>query len=118
MGRRSAFVPELPYERLVAAICGEKWRNLDGRDLDAAWGIAIVKSVLDGVAPEIGEIAAHLGVDRNDLYDAWRRLNLNGAIARRNLDRDRADLQRGDRLAWSYYGGFAAGAAGPYGGAR
>lgn len=118
MGRRSAFVPELPCERLVVMVCGEKWRNLDGRDLDAAWGVAIVKSVLDGVTPDIGVIAAHLGVDRNDLYDAWRRLNLNGAIAWRNLDPDRAGLQRGDRLAWSYYAGCAAGAAGPYAGVR
>jgi hypothetical protein len=113
MSRKSAFIPQLPYENLVAGVCGEKWRTLENNEIDAAWGVAVVRSILDGIDNEPREIANHLGVDTGDIYDAWRRLMMNGALVTRNLNRDRRALNAGDQLAWGYYAGYAAGAVGP-----
>ena len=107
-----SFANELPYERLVRKICGSQWRNLSKPEIDAAWGVAIVKSVLEGVRPEIGEIAGHLGVDIDDIIDAYRRLNLNGLFKSTYLNRDYDCLRNDDLLAWGYYGGYASGAIG------
>lgn len=109
---KGGFINELPYERLVRKICGSQWRELSKPEIDAAWGVAIVKSILEGVRPEIGEVARHLGVSGDDLIDAYRRLNLNGLFKNAYLERDRSDLQSGDELAWCYYGGYASGAIG------
>jgi len=81
-------------------------------DLDAAWGIAIVRSVLDGIRPEIGELARYLGVDGDTIADAYFRLSSNGVFKIGRLDRDRDVLNAGDMLAWGYYGGYACGATG------
>lgn len=109
---RMSFIPELPYEGLVRKVCGSQWRNLAGAELDAAWGVAIVKSILDGCPSSLSDIAAHLGVERDALQPAYRRLDYNGAL-RRNLNDDAA-LKRGDLLAWGYYAGYASGATGTW----
>lgn len=106
------FLPELPCERLVRNICGSQWRSLSKPEVDAAWGIAIVKSVLDGTKPEIGELSKHLGVESGFIYEAYRRLNLNGIFKTGKLEMDRKLLERDDLLTWGYYGGFACGATG------
>lgn len=107
---KGSFVSELPCERLVRNICGPQWRNLSKPDLDAAWGIAMVKSVLDGVDPDVSELAYHLGTTTDVIGDAFYRLNINGIF--RRLNRDRVELSKGDMLTWGYYGGYAAGATG------
>jgi hypothetical protein len=103
------FIPELPYETLVRNVCGAQWRHAADNERDGAFGVAIVKSVSDGVEPDLNEIASHLGVERAFLVRAFRRLSLNG-IFRRDLG-DEA-LRCDDVKAWSYYAGFASGATG------
>ena len=104
------FVSELPCERLVRDICGSQWRNLPKQEIDAAWGVAIVHSVLNGVRPVIYELARHLGVDSDTIADAYFGLNSNGVFKRGWLEKDRESLESGDIVAWCYYGGYACGA--------
>ncbi len=104
------FIPELPCERLVRKICGPAWRSLPRTEIDAAWGVAIVKSILDGVQPEVGRLSGHLGVSGDHLIDAYRRLGVNGIFKTGWLESDRKTLESGDLTAWCYYGGYAAGA--------
>lgn len=108
---------ELPCERLVRKICGEGWRNLSAPNIDGAWGVAIVRSVLDGVAAPrepwmLRSIASHLGAQQHDLQDAFTRLNLNGVFLRERLYKDRKALNSNDIYAWCQYAGIASGATG------
>lgn len=108
---------ELPCERLVRKICGEGWRNLSFPDINGAWGVTIVRSVLDGVAVPrepwmLRQIAAHLGVQQYDLQDAFTRLNLNGVFRQDRIYKDRKALNNNDIHAWCYYAGIASGATG------
>ncbi len=105
------FIPELPCETLVRSICGPQWRHYPEQDRDGAFGVAIVKSVLDGVASDLNEVASHLGIERDFLVRAFRRLSLNG-IFRRDLIYGDNDLRSNDKLAWCFYAGYASGAAG------
>lgn len=103
------FIGELPCERLIRNICGPQWRALTKPEIDAAWGIAIVHSMLKGKT-DIAEISRYLGVSTDDIIDAYRRLNLNGIFKIGYLESDRQMLESEDVLAWSYYGGYACGA--------
>jgi len=103
---------EIPYDRLVGKMCGKQWRNLSGTELDAAWGIAIVKSVLDGVRPELHEISRHLGVERQTIHSAFQKLNMNGVFQRGRIYSDKKALLSEDQLAWGYYGGYASASTG------
>lgn len=108
---KSSFIPELPYEALVKKVCGSQWRHLPERERDGAFGVAIVKSVLDGVEPDLNEIASHLGIERDFLVQAFRSLSLNGVFCRDFIYTDDA-LRRDDLHAWGYYAGYASGATG------
>ena len=108
---KSVFTPELPCESLVRKVCGHNWRELLEPDIDGAWGVAIIKSVLDGVSPEPREIASHLGVKKEELYTAFRRLNMNGIFMDDQIYND-SGLLTEDMLAWCYYAGYASGATG------
>lgn len=108
---------ELPYERLVRKVCGEGWRHLPSPDVDGAWGVAIVRSVLDGVAVPrepwmLRQIATHLGVQQHELQTAFTRLNLNGVFLRDRIFKDRKALNDNEIHAWCQYAGLASGATG------
>lgn len=109
---KEIFIPEIPYEKLLRNMCGDDWRHLSPPEIDAAWGMAIVQSVLDGVKPDVSEISLHLGIEERLLYDAYQRLVLNRVFKKGVLDSDRKLLEDGDVIAWGYYGGYASGATG------
>lgn len=115
---RSAFTPELRCEELVRRIIGEGWRTLPSDEIDGAWGVAIVRSVLDGVGSgnephwRLRSISNHLGVDTEILKDAFMRLSLNGVFQGSKLYDDRKALNNMETLAWCYYAGIAEGAIG------
>jgi hypothetical protein len=108
---KGAFVPEITSEELVKQICGAQWRNLPDKERDGAWGVAIVKAVFDGIAPDLHELSKHLGVEPELLTQAFRRLSLNGVFRHNSIQND-AGLQRNDPVAWCYYAGCASGIAG------
>ena len=108
---KGTFIPELPYETLVRNVCGSQWRHIADSERDGAFGVAIVKSVSNEVRPDLNEIASHLGVERELLVRAFRRLSLNGIFRRDLVYGDKA-LRRDDVKAWCYYAGFASGAIG------
>lgn len=108
-----SFISELPCEDIVRKVCGPQWRSLDERSKDAAWGIAIVRAILDGVPPDLRDLASYLGVDKDILFMAYRNLSLNGAFLCGRIQSDAKLLRSGDQLAWGYYGGYACGATGP-----
>lgn len=110
---RSAYIQELPCEPLIRKLYGSQWRNLDERDRDGAIGIAIVKSVLDGVDPDIMLISNHLRINREHVTTPFKRLFMNGAFLRNRIRNDAA-LKRSDVTAWGYYAGYAMGVTGPW----
>lgn len=109
---KSSFVSRVPYDALMSEMCGD-WRRLQGLEFDAAIGMAIVHAVLDGIEPDAGAISRHLGMDKSTIYKPLENLGLNG-VFNGMIERDRKDLKSYDRLAWGYYGGYAAGVVGPY----
>ncbi len=108
---------DLPCGRLVRKICGEGWRNLPSPEIDGAWGVAIVRSVLDGVAISrtstmLRSVAHHLGVPSYELQTAFTRLSLNGVFLRDFIYKDRKALNNNNIHAWCQYAGIASGATG------
>lgn len=107
-------ISELPCEKLVRKVIGDQWRSLPEREQDGAWGVAIVKSIIDGVRPELYEIASHLGVEKTLLWRANRRLTMNGIFRGNKLESDRSLLEAEDVFTWCYYAGYASGFTGPW----
>ena len=109
-----ANIPELPYEKLIEKVFGIQWRTLPEADINGALGVAIVKSVLDGLPPELGEISSHLGVNKETLREPYKNLNMNGIFRRNRIQEDALALNNEDLFAWSYYAAYAAGIIGPW----
>lgn len=109
-------IPDLPCEGLIVKLMGESWRDLPAWEIDGAWGIAIVRSILGGAVKPVGssplrQIANHLMVSPDIIKSAFTRLNFNGMFMRNKIFKDKA-LKNGDMLAWYYYAGIASGATG------
>lgn len=107
---KGGFTDELPGEFIAKKVCGPSWRSLPPNEIDAAWGMLIVRSVLDGAIPRLHGVASFLGVDVSVLKQAFIRLEENGVFHGGMLERDRNLLDAGDELAWGFIGGYAAGA--------
>ena len=84
------------------------------QDFNGVWGVAIIRSILDGVSPNLRSIAFHLGTSSEKLRYAFTSLSLNGIFlhGHRRIYNDRKELDAKDQLAWSYYAGLASGATG------
>lgn len=106
------YTTDLPCEKDVRRIFGNQWRSLPESEIDGAWGIAIVSSIAAGVNIDLNSLSSHLGVDREVLRPAFRRLSMNGIFLRDTIYKDRQALRGGDVLAWCYYAGYASGAVG------
>ena len=102
----------MPYEKFISNIFGDNWRYLQEPDVHGAWGVAILKSILDGVEPKLVKIAAHLNVEKWRLHKAYRHLFLNGVFLGDKIEQDRSALEAGNFHAWGYYAGYASGHAG------
>ncbi len=115
----------IPYEDLIQKVVaphGSSWRSLPPYDRDGAWGVAMVRSVLDGVRPSLNELSSHLGVPIVLLKRAYNQLALNGAFRDDAIHRDHGlkDWKENGKvtddslrlLPWCYYAAFASGAAG------
>lgn len=111
MHKNSTF-SRLPCESIVVRVCGAGWRDLQNSDLNGALGVAIVRSVLDGVTPSLHDLSVHLGVMTDKLRPAYMRLSMNGIFLRGRIHQDRKALNNNDICAWCYYAGFASGAIG------
>jgi hypothetical protein len=113
-GTESSYQIDMLYEDLVCEVCGDNWRYGSRSAINSAWGVAIVRSILDGVAPRLKDLCDHLGVDRGVIIEAHRLLSLNGAFLRNRIYADSEALEGDDMCAWRYYAGMACGATGPY----
>lgn len=116
----------LPYNGLIQRVCaprGEDWRNLPSPEIDGAWGVAIIRSILDGVinlngsksfksSSHLRVVASHLGVDTETLWPAFMRLSLNGILMHDNIRKDKKALNDNDIHAWCHYAGYASGVIG------
>jgi len=110
--RRSDLIPTLSCESIIRRICGSQWKSLPSQEQDAAWGIAIISAVLDGIKPVLPVIAKYLKVPKYLLFNAHRKLSMNGVFLREKIEADRVALNNYDELVWGYYGGIASGATG------
>jgi len=110
---RATYIQELSCEPLIRKLYGSQWRNLEERERDGAIGIAIVKSVMDGVNPDIHDISRYLGISREYINNPFKRLFMNGAFLRNKIKEDK-DLKSGDMVAWGYYAGYAMGVTGSW----
>lgn len=109
---RNSFMSEMPYEKRIQNVFGSNWRNLAQNDIDGAWGIGIVSSVLDGVDTNLRELSSHLGVPPAVLDKPFRFLGLNGIFMGDKLKKDRKELMNDDEFVWCWYAGYASGDAG------
>lgn len=107
-------IPETPYEEFITKICGEEWRSFSKEEVDGAIGVAIVKSVLDGIAPELNELSSHLGVPKYQLRAAYYALSMNGVFLRDRIHNDKKALESGKAYPWCYYAGYASSLTGPW----
>lgn len=99
------------YESFIKNLCGSNWRMLPEREQDAAWGMLVVKAIINGVDPDLHAVSHHLGVKSEWIEVPFHNLYMNGAFNK--CKKDRA-LRKDDVTAWSYYGGYACGMTGPY----
>lgn len=115
----------IPYEELIQQVVvphGSSWRSLPPHERDGAWGVAMVRSVLDGVRPSLTELSSHLGVPIVLLKRAYNQLSANGVFRSNKIHKDEAlkDWKEKGKvttdalklLPWCYYAAFASGAAG------
>ena len=87
--------------------------------MDGVWGVAIIRSILDGAVDTkeqaywvVRQLSSHLGVDPEDLRDAYSRLSANGVFLRNRIHEDRKALNNNEIHAWCQYAGIAFGAIG------
>lgn len=100
------------YDPIVTKIFGEEWKTLQQPDSDGVLGVLIVKSILDGIKPDVRRLADYLGLTKDDLLPAYTRLSANGVFLRHRLQDDRKMLEMSNDLAWCYYAGYASGDTG------
>lgn len=109
---KSDAIASLTYESIIKKMCGSQWKSLPTHEQDAAWGMIIVSCVLDGVKPILPVIAKHLKVPKYLLFNAFKRMSMNGIFLGNKIEQDRVALNNWDEIAWGYYGGYASGATG------
>jgi len=102
----------MPYEKEVRHLCGAQWRSLPDDERNAAWGIAIVAAVLNGVSPDLHSLSSSLNTERDVIYKAFMGLSMSGAFQGKKIEQDRTALRNGDIHTWGYYGGYASAATG------
>lgn len=110
--QKNTSVSRLPCESIVVRVFGAGWRDLPVSDFDGALGVAIIRSILDGVTPSLHDLSVHLGVSTDRLRPPYMRLNMNGLFLRGRIYRDRKALNGNSIYAWCYYAGYASGAIG------
>lgn len=108
------FIPDLYGEYLIRSVYGPQWRQLSQEDIDGAFGIAIIKSIIDGkTETSLRDVSNFLGVRENVIEMAHYRLFMNGIFLH---DSDRIMKDHGligsDIVPWCYYAGIASGATG------
>lgn len=104
----------MPYESVVSSIFGHDWRKDSRETQNGAVGIAIVKSIADGVDCNINDISNHLSIERRYLREAFMLLSLNGIFIHDRIKKDSKNIKMNDPLALGYYAGYAAGLIGPF----
>lgn len=115
----------VPYEELIQKVVaphGPNWRSLSPRDRDSAWGVAIVRSVLDGVRPSLTELSSHLGVPIMLIKKAYNQLAVNGVFRGDKIRSDRILTEWKEKgkvtndsmklIPWCYYAAYASGDVG------
>lgn len=105
---------KMPYENVVSSMFGSEWRRGSVQTLNGAWGVAIVKAVIDGAEVDLNAIANHLGVDRRLIRDPFTLLALNGVFMQDKIQKDYKEIKNNGALALGYYAGYAAGLTGPF----
>ena len=114
----NSVIPELRYERLIQNVCGDNWRETNRYEVDGALGVAIVKSIVDGVDVDIEEIAYHLNIPKYLLTRAFNNFILAGVFQCRTqkdgkiknrIDLDQRELNSRDVKVWCWYAGCASG---------
>lgn len=124
-GYNVAIPEKVPYDELIQKVVaphGANWRSLPPRERDGAWGVAMVRSVLDGVRPSLTELSSHLGVPITFLRRAYNQLSLNGVFRNDRIHRDHAlkdwmedKNTKNDSmklLPWCFYAAYASGDVG------
>lgn len=107
-----------PYSDFLTRMCGPGWENLPDCDLQAVYGMAIVRAVLNLRNSDIRAVCMHLRTDRHILEKAYHNLSMNGIFRNNCIESDRKELEEEDITVWGYYGGYASGATGTYAGSH
>ncbi len=104
----------IPSEDMIIDTFGPEWREMSGREADAAWGMAIIHAVIFGdIHPSANKLSNELRVPFDVISRPLRNLSLNGVFERDYLKKDRKRLESYDPSTWGYYAAYASGMAGP-----
>ncbi len=111
-------IPEIRYERLIQYVCGDNWRHAHRTEVDGAIGVAIVKSVLEGVDIDPEEMAIHLHAPKYLISRPFSNLAMSGVFQihqdkdgkmRNRIESDRKLLESRNIHTWCWYAGCASG---------
>jgi hypothetical protein len=110
-------IPEIRYERFVQSICGDNWRDCGEAEVNGAMGVAIIRSLMDGVEDDIEVVAYHLGLPKFMLTPAYNNLDTvgvfqprpdpTGKVIKTRLGWDRKALINKDIETWCWYSAYA-----------
>lgn len=110
----SKFIPEIKFENAIKSVFGSQWKSLHPEERDGAFGIAVVKSISDGVESSVEAVANYLGVDRSHLYEPFNNLYMNGIFQNKKKIKEDRLLRANDLVTLCYYAGYATASTGPY----
>ena len=100
---------------VVELAYGNDWATtVHGNEINGVLGIAVVKSIVDGINNDTEEIARHLNTYRREIERSHNRLFINGALLPHNLKKDIEKLKANDVQTWCHYAAIAAGHVGMY----
>lgn len=112
------FPQDMMYEKIIQHVCGEYWRDCNQAEVDGAMGVAIIRSLMEGVENDVSEIAYHLEVPKFVISRAYNNLDTGGVFQRhqekdkkfRNrIESDWKALKNRDVHVWAWYAASASG---------
>lgn len=94
----------------IELVYGTDWAlTVKGNEINGLLGIAIVKSIVDGININFNDIAYYLRIPKWEIDVAFNRLIKSGYLLSHNLKKDINALKKKDVHVWCDYAAIAAG---------
>jgi len=87
----------MKYESIIRDVCGKNWNGMGKQTRQAAHGIAMTLSFMNGIKPNLTEMSKHLDVEPFELKLPFMRLLQSGIMS------DRVDVKNDKTLLGAGY---------------